>query len=337
MIQLRYMNFGKLKLLSLCLIGVFLLFAVICVQKVVADVSSTIAVTVSPDNPSPNENVDVTLSSYANNLDSVSISWILNGKAVLSGIGKKTLSITAPAAGSISTIVASISLPDGVVEKKIIIRPSVMVLLWQATDSYVPPFYKGKAMPSTESEVRVVAMPEIRNGKNLMNPKNMIYSWQQDNTDDAENSGYAKNSYTYVNDYLRNSNNISVTASTIDGQNSSGANIQIGQVSPFLIFYKTDNKIGTIWENVLPDTHTVHGNEVVFAAPYFISPKELLNPILNWAWSLNGNEISVSDYRKYMLPIQVAEGTSGTSTLRLDVSNPGKLFQNISKEVNIEF
>jgi len=33
-----------------------------------------------------------------------------------------------------------------------------MVLLWQADDSYVPPFYEGKALPSPNSEIKVVAM-----------------------------------------------------------------------------------------------------------------------------------------------------------------------------------
>ena len=42
-----------------------------------------------------------------------------------------------------------------------------MVLLWQANDSYVPPFYKGKALPGADTKIKIVAMPEIRSGSLL--------------------------------------------------------------------------------------------------------------------------------------------------------------------------
>ncbi len=65
-----------------------------------------------------------------------------------------------------------------------------MVLLWQADDSYVPPFYKGKAMPSAESSIKVVALPEIRNGSTIVSVQNMTYSWQKDYNKDVNDSGY---------------------------------------------------------------------------------------------------------------------------------------------------
>ena len=112
-----------------------------------------------PSNPAPYEETSITLKSYADNLDSVLISWSVNGKTTASGIGKKSFSITAPAAGAETNVVATISLPDAPIETKITIKHSVMILLWQATDSYVPPFYRGKELPTAESEVKVVAMP----------------------------------------------------------------------------------------------------------------------------------------------------------------------------------
>jgi hypothetical protein len=146
--------------------------------KVQAVSVNSVSVNVQPENPTPYENVTISLVSYASNLDSVLINWSLNGKTVLAGIGKKEFSMKAGADGSTSTITVSISLPDGMIEKKILIKPNLMVLLWQANDSYVPPFYKGKAMPSPESEVKVVAMPDV------VNSKNMTYSWQKDYNND---------------------------------------------------------------------------------------------------------------------------------------------------------
>ncbi len=173
---------------------------------------SVIEVKLTPENPSPNENTRITLSSYLSNLDNVLISWFVNGKKVSSGIGEKSLSVNAPAALSETTVRALVALPDGEIEKKVLIRPSVMVLLWQALDSYVPPFYRGKALPSIGSEIKVVAMPEIKNKTRTVNPRNMTYAWKNNYTNDAEGSGYGKNFFVYTNDYLESSDNIGVTA-----------------------------------------------------------------------------------------------------------------------------
>jgi len=45
------------------------------------------------------------------------------------------------------------------IDKEIVIEPAQLDILWESTDSYVPPFYEGKALPSIESTIKVVALP----------------------------------------------------------------------------------------------------------------------------------------------------------------------------------
>ncbi len=302
-----------------------------------AQTSTGVLVNIIPHNPAPHENTTITLRSFVNNLDSTFISWSINGKTTSSGIGKKSFSVTAPAAGSETIVIATLSLPDGPIETKIIIKPAVMVLLWQANDSYVPPFYKGKALPVPDSEVKVVAMPEIRNGSSNVSPQNMTYYWKKDYTNNVDGSGYGKNFFLFINDYLEDSNNISVTASTVDQQYSSDASINIGMTQPKILFYKNDNNLGTIWQNALADTYKIQGEEIVEAAPYFISPKEIQNPALVWSWFINDSLVNLTSFKKNLMPLQVEAGTRGTSKLKLEIENKDKIFQTTSKEINIEF
>ncbi|MES3031971.1 MAG: hypothetical protein V4699_01880 [Patescibacteria group bacterium] len=299
--------------------------------------TDSILIDIVPPNPAPHENTNITLKSYAYNLDSVLISWSLNGKTVSSGIGKKSFSTTAPAAGGEASVVATINLPDGPIQTKISIRPSVMVLLWQADDSYVPPFYKGKAMPTPDSEVKVVAMPEIRSGGVNVSPENMTYYWKKDYTNNVDGSGYGKNFFVFTNDYLEDSNNISVTAGTIDQKSSSQASIDIGMMQPKILFYKKDSALGTIWEKSLTDGHRVEGSETIEAVPYFISPKQIMSPALVWNWFINDSRVTLTSYRKNLMPLQVQNGVSGTSKLRLEINNQDKIFQTTTKELNLEF
>ncbi|MDR3519779.1 MAG: hypothetical protein P4L63_02750 [Candidatus Pacebacteria bacterium] len=327
----------KFRFILLSLIAVVTVAGVILPYKAKASSPSDISVTTSPENPTPNSNVTITLSSYVDDLNGVLISWSINGKSSLSGIGQKSFSLTAPALGQQTTVVATLALSDGDVNETIVVKPAIMTLLWEADGSYVPPFYEGKSMPSPESEVKVVAIPEIKSGSSFIDPNNMLYSWSLDDTNDQSNSGYGKNYYTYTSDYLDNSNNVSVTASSIDQQNSATASLNIATVTPKIEFYKNDPNLGTIWEQALSDGSTITNDENVLAAPYFISPADIRIPFLTFAWSINGQSISVPDNTKNMLPLQVQSGKSGISQIGLEVDNIHSLVNTATKEIVVNF
>jgi len=331
------MKFKKFIFLSLYLLIILIISGVISPLQIKAVSPNSILVNVVPENPAPNENVNITLNSYASNLDSVLIVWFVDAKSIVSGIGKKSFSVNAPAFGGETTVTVTISLPDGEIEKVITIRPASMFLLWQANDSYVPPFYKGKALPTPDSEIKIIAMPEVKAGASVVDSKNMIYTWKQDYTNMPESSGYGKNSFIYINDYLENSNTVSVIASTVDQKYSASASIDVGTSEVKILFYQNDTNLGTIWEHSLYDGYKIEGDAILEAAPYFISPKDLRIPVLSWVWSINNNKIDVSGSRKNIIPLKVQEGTSGTSKVRLDIENKYRIFGTADGEINVTF
>ncbi len=320
----------RFKLLSLF---IFVLLGVIVAGKAFAVSPDSILVNVVPENPAPNETVTITLNSYSSNLDSVPITWRVDGIKSLSGIGKKTFSVNAPALSKVINVSVLISLPDGDITKTIAVRPAETVLLWQANDSYVPPFYKGKAMPSAQSEIKVVAMPEIKG----VTPSSLIYTWKQDYNNMQDASGYGKNSFIYTTDYLDSSNNIDAVVSTTDQSQSSEANIDIPTVDPKIVFYKNDPKFGTLFDASLQDGHIIQGSEILEASPYFISPKDLRNPILSWSWYINDSPTSTAGFMPNLIPLKVQSGVSGTSRIKLQVNNNFKIFENITKEISVQF
>lgn len=298
---------------------------------------SSISVQVVPPNPAPKESVTVSLGSFSINLDTVKIDWLEDGKTVLSGIGQKSYTTLAKSASTETRVGAIINMPDGQIIKSIIIRPTVMTLLWQANDSYVPPFYKGKALPAPGSEIKIVAMPEIRVSGTTVNPKNLSYDWRQDYTNQPAGSGYGRNYFIYNNDYLENSSTVSVTASTTDQRYSSENSTAVGASLPKILFYKIDSLVGILWEDALLDTHTMAGEEVIFGAPYFISPKNTYDPRLVFKWFINNIPTSVSIVSKNILPLRAPAGTSGTSKVRLEIENTEQLFSTAKKEIKVEF
>ena len=133
------------------------------------------------------------------------------------------------------TIVAKIGLnAKSKTQVSMTIRPAEMALLWEATDSYVPPFYKGKALPTADTFIKVVAMPEIKTANGIVKHSNLVYSWEKDFTNVQSSSGYGKQSFVYKNDYLDNSNNVGVIASSTDQKYTSQGRINVTPVVPLL-------------------------------------------------------------------------------------------------------
>ncbi|MEK7175678.1 MAG: hypothetical protein AAB693_02670 [Patescibacteria group bacterium] len=333
----------KNNLLFLISVSFFISFFVISVTSFPVFVNQVLAreegifINIKPENPEPLENVNVSIKSFSVNLDVVSISWFVDGKFIVSEIGKKSIPVRAGAAGSNTSVVAEISFSSGKVEKKVIISPSKIVMLWQAEDSFVPPFYKGKALASQETSIKIVALPEIKSGNELIDPKNMIYKWEKDYENVSAGADYGKNYFLYQNNYLENSENISVTASTLDQKSSAYAGIDVGMVNPKIVFYKKDEKLGNLWEKSVGDGYGVKNNDIIIAAPYFISPKEILSPLLSFSWFINDGLVNIPSYKKHLLNLNTKEGVHGKAKIKLEIENKYKLFQTANKEIGVSF
>lgn len=299
--------------------------------------STSTLINVIPASPAPGEDVGVYLSSYSDNLDISKMTWFVDGKNVLSGVGEKSLMLKAPNFGQETKIVVKIKSQSEEYQVSTTIKPSYMVLLWEAVDSYVPPFYKGKAMPAPDSFVKVVALPEIIINGIKIDPKNISYTWQKDFNNMPTDSGYGKNYFLYKNDYLENTNNIGVTAYLVDQKYSSQGRLNIGMYQPVIDFYRNDLKLGIDWGNALSDNHFIKGSDIIVASPYFISPKDIRRPDLVFNWFINNNIVDNTGANKHMLPLQVEEGVSGASSVKLEIENLNKIFQTAKKEINISF
>jgi hypothetical protein len=95
--------------------------------------------------------------------------------------------------------------------------------------------------------------------------------------------------------------------------------------------------LGINWDRALENNHRITGGETIFAAPYFISPKELLHPDLSFTWYINDIPVDVVNYLRYMIPVASQEGASGVSKLRLYIENNSKIFETADKTITIEF
>lgn len=294
--------------------------------------NADIVLDINPKYPKANENVKASVSTFSTDLNKAKISWKLNGQIVIEAVGKKDFSFTTSDTGLQTILEVGILASDGsLVNKRIIITPSDIDMLWEAPDSYVPPFYKGKALNVSEGTIKIVALTNSRDSAGLS------YNWKLDDINKPDSSGYRKNYYIFKNSFLDRNNTVEVTTSSLGGKNTGQGKITINPVKPKIVFYQKDLTFGTKYEKAVDNNFTINPNGEIFVVePYFFSPKNLNSSDLEFKWSLGGQEINTPD-TKNELGLKPEKGQTGGSSIKIVINNIKKMFLNAEKQINVNF
>ena len=294
---------------------------------------NNIEVQMWPENPEPYKDVTITLTSYSTDLNKAIIEWSIGSKIVLSGYGKVNYSTTALGPDSNTDITVKIT-PEGSINsvtKKLSLRPSDIDVLWESVDGYTPLFYKGKSLISKEGTIKLVAIP---NSSSIKKDKGSIaYKWRRDDETVEAASGYNKNTYIFENNVLRPSENITLTASSIDGVYNATKNLEIPTYSPKLLFYKKSPTEGTQYNKALSDNTVFEGDEMtIVAAPYFLAIKGN-EYSFDYKWSINGDPIKTPSKKTELTIRPTSRG--GYADIDVVLENIDKLFQKVSGSLKL--
>lgn len=292
-----------------------------------------ISVDVIPALPAPGENTTISLSSFTANLDGAKITWTVNGTVKLSSFGAKKYSLTAGKVGITTKIVISIILPTGEkVEKTIVIQPAEADLLWQAVDSYTPPFYKGRALPASEALIKVVAIPNIKNQN-----ASLVYNWKKNYQVAQAESGFGKNAYSFRVSYLNKNEKIGVVISAPDGTYAANKEVTIIPVATQILFYRTKPLEGPKYNHALEGTFLLTDTETtLLAEPYYFSPDNKESSQLKYTWKLNNTVIRMTG-KQSELVVRKGDNTNGVAKIDVAIESIPKLFQlnNTSLMINL--
>jgi hypothetical protein len=292
-----------------------------------------ITVKLSPSIPGPNESVTITLQTFAFDLNKVNVAWKINGKLTSSSeFGGKSIKLTTGGVGSTTSVVVEIK-GQGfeTITKSILIRPAEIDLLWEVKDSYTPPFYKGKALPSSESTVRIVAFPNIKtpNGTKLK-ASDFVFNWSRNFNAIQQSSGYGKDLFDFKHNYLNKNEDISLVVSGVSLPTGADAQITISPGAPKILFYEQSPLYGTLYQKELGQLFSMNIDETaIVAEPYFFSPKNILYSDVVFKWSVNGASVSNQSPKNTLLVRK--GGTGGSSKINVSIESITKLFQSATK------
>lgn len=292
-----------------------------------------------PEIPGPNELVKLKINSFSFNLNNYYIAWFKNGNQEAAGYGTRDFQFRTGDTGDITSITIVIDVENQVFRKELRFSPSQVDLLWEATDSYVPPFYKGKALPLKQGTVKITAIPETL----LIEPTdapNLIYYWDKNYERQVAKSGFGKQSFEFSTNILSNSEKISVT--TNDRRENSFAkstlNIPFGSYEPKILFYEINKNERLMTNKALNTNNIIPGDTIKLSFhPLHLSSKAQNFVDLFVNWSLNNKSEPPQNFSKQNELFITSGGESGQVNVGVKLEGIEKLLQKSEGFIDIVF
>ena len=281
----------------------------------------------SPKNPGAFENVKVTANSYEVDLSKANIAWYLDDILAIEGPAQKIFNFQTGKNGKISNIKFVASIDGKNIEKTMSINPADVEIIWEA-DTYVPPTYKGKALASPKSGVKVMALPHFISDKgNIISSEELVYEWS--NNFENISSGLGKNSAIITMGTPLGENIVYIKVSTPDGRISAEKEIKIIPENVSIVFYEEKPLDGTNYNSALNGVANFSEKEVTIRGePYFFSyPDSVNDRNLAFNWTLNGKGITPNEGTPKIITLRNESGREITSSLGLTIENVKRIFQ----------
>lgn len=305
-------------------------------QTFTSNTSSNAYITISPNNPEPHDQVTATVQSPLSDLSQDTISWSIDGVQVASDIGLTSYTLQdAGALGQIHTVVAQVSGVDGVFSAQTRIDPAFVDILVDS-NSYVHPFYRGRALPGTGTTISLYAIPYIVNTDgSSMAARTLRYTWRINGQVLGSQSGIGKRTLTIQPPLFKDSYQVDVTAATVDGQYSAESTTIITVPASTVELYIDNSRLGLLFDHALTSSTTINDIETtVQAIPYGIRAAKPSDPGLVYAWNINGTDVPTKSRSVSSITLN-GSGSSGNAVLDLLFSDTSDFFLNITKEWSI--
>ncbi len=292
--------------------------------------ATTVYLTVTPENAEVGDIVTIKASSYNQDLTRSTFTWTANGKIVKRGVGVSSISFRKTVNIPLITVGVSINLPSGdTIDQSVDITNQSVDLIWEAVDAYTPPFYKGKALPISESSVRFNPVLARGNLFGSSSAKNNIYTWSRNNEVIGSASGTGKDSFPLVMDYLLDKEQIGIRVENIGSGSITLTNLDLKPVDSQMLFYTKNLSGFTNWNNAVSDGYTPTIAVQLVATPYFITPKNLRD--VKFSWKSDGEEIGNNQN------LTVGPGSDGSGAFTVAAENTKTFFQTVEKTLLVKF
>ncbi|QSH39184.1 hypothetical protein JXR01_02660 [Candidatus Kaiserbacteria bacterium] len=299
-----------------------------------------ISISLSPELPQSNQEVTATVSSSNENVRTATIVWLLDNEVQQQKPGGIDFTFTTGNVGSSQQVSVLVKTATGAVfTKSVLITPAEVTLFWEG-DTYVPPFYNGRALYSSGSSIRAEALATFRNEKGeTYNASELIYTWSKNGTVLGSLSGIGANTLLtegpkFFGDYI-----LAIEVATPDGIQRAQSATRIKTQDPQVILYEKNPLTGVQYHAAIDGNHIfAESSQIeVQAIPYFMDARNENDENLLYSWNINGTKVFGVQDAPSVLTIQLSGDEDAATSVDVTIDHLTHLLQVAKSTFNIVF
>lgn len=299
---------------------------------------TSLAIDLTPAYPSPGDTVRLSL--HANGIDATgsTIVWRSGGKVLAQGLGTQSVDVTAGALGSETTVTADVSAADGsLFSARATVAPTQLDLL-VGSDSYTPPFYRGRALPSAGTTLVMQARARfIRADGSIIPDSDITYTWKEGGEVLGTISGRGRSTGSIPIAHIFGGADIELSAISVDGTRGARTALSVPLIEPLLDLYEDHPLYGILFNRSLGVSAQIAESEMgLVAIPYFASIKSPNDSALAYAWSVNGVPVSANTKTPSSITIN-ADNSTGLADIELQVTHATNYFLDAAGRWSVRF
>jgi len=314
------------------------LFSVPLFAQTVGTTESLSSLELTPANPAPGSTFRAEVRNFTIDLERAFFSWEINGSPIREGVGLKEITIPVGKLGEVLNIRVSIAAQSGeTLTLSRSVRPSIVDVVWQA-NTYTPPFYRGRALPSHGSTVSLEAIAHFERENGTKVPwEDIIYTWKINGRVIGESSGRGRSTLTTFGPGLFGEMAVKVEAESADFAFRGSGTTVIANTEPVLALYPLYPVGGVALHSALTRVADVSDIELsVSAQPYYAASLFPASPLLSYEWSVNGEKVANDDAEQNVITLRSTAG-AGVARVSLSFEHAAILLQEAENEWTLNF
>ncbi len=275
--------------------------------------STGVTLSANPQFPGANYDTIISLDDYQLDTAGATITWFVDSVEQTASRNARSITVKTGSIGRksvVSVILSRTNAPQ--LTASITLVPTEVHIILEA-HTYVPSFYKGRALPNIGSEVRAIAI--VEDGTKTI-PSAYSYTWSEENT--VLFGGPLKGKYAYEFTMPRyGTKQLSVDVTDGTGKSVGRGVVSLKATEPELHFYEQSPLRG-LSQKAVANPHTLIGEETtIYGEPYFISAKMNRSDAL-FTWKINNAITNQDTVDPNAITLQKV-GESGNSQISLEV------------------
>lgn len=284
-----------------------------------------------PRFPEPHSTATVSLNDYSVNTFGASINWFVNGVEQLTARNSRSITIPTHEIGSEEIVKVILSYENGPSQSATFTLTPVVIDIILEADTYIPSFYKGRALPSKESSVRAIALVHDATGGIK---SDYTYKWSAGSTVLLGGPVRGK----YVLEYVMprySDNELTVEVSNTEGVIVGKKTILMNPVETQLRFYEYSSLRGLSERAAANPFSLISEETTLYGEPYFMNTR-INTSDADFEWTLDNKTAPSNEGVPNAITLR-RTGAAGASEVSLRVVTKNRIPQYVMEKLQLIF